>query len=142
VHAWKERGVRRASGLAAELILSSVEPPTADAVTAVPADAERLLRRGHHPAEQLARELARRWDLPASRLLVRTRPSSRQTGLRLVDRRRNVVGAFAAHGVVPETVLLVDDVYTTGATVSAAADALRAGGARTVRVLTFARTVR
>ena len=142
VHAWKERGVRRASGLAAELILSHAEAPTVDAVTAVPADGERLLRRGHHPAERLARELARRWDLPASRLLVRTRASSRQTGLRLVERRRNVVGAFAAKGVVPERVLLVDDVYTTGATVSAAADALLAGGARTVRVLTFARTVR
>jgi predicted amidophosphoribosyltransferase len=142
VRAWKEHGVRRISGLAADLIQSRVEAPAVDVVTAVPADAERLLRRGHHPAERLARELARRWDLPPSRLLVRTRASSRQTGLPLVERRRNVLGAFAVHGVVPETVLLVDDVYTTGATVSAAAAALRAGGARTVRVLTFARTVR
>jgi len=142
VHAWKERGVRRASLLAADLITSLIEAPRVDVVTAVPADGERLLRRGYHPAERLARELASRWHLPASDLLVRTQASPRQTGLRLDERRRNVVGAFAARGAVPHAVVLVDDVYTTGATVSAAAGALRAAGARTVRVLTFARTVR
>jgi predicted amidophosphoribosyltransferase len=142
VHGWKERGLRRAATLAADLIVSLVEAPTVDVVTPVPPDAERLLRRGHHPPERLARELARRWELPVSALLVRPRLSPRQTGLRLVERRRNVVGAFAARAAVPPAVLLVDDVYTTGATVSAAAAALRVGGARTVRVLTFARTGR
>lgn len=142
VHGWKERGLRRAATLAADLIVSLVEAPTVDVVTAVPPDAERLLRRGHHPAGRLARELGRRWELPVSTLLVRPRSSSRQTGLRFAERRRNVDGAFAARGAVPPDVLLVDDVYTTGSTASAAAAALRAGGARTVRVLTFARTGR
>ena len=142
MHGWKERGLRRAARLAAELIVSRLEAPTADAVTAVPADGERLLRRGHHPAEALARALGAAWDLPTARLLTRTRPSSRQTGLHFDERRRNVIGAFAARSAVPPAVLLVDDVYTTGATVSAAASALRAGGAHTVDVVTFARTVR
>jgi len=51
-------------------------------------------------------------------------------------------GTFAGRGPVPGRVVLVDDVYTTGATVGAAASALRAAGARRVDVVTFARAVR
>jgi predicted amidophosphoribosyltransferase len=142
VHGWKERGLRRIDRLAADLVASRLEAPTADVVTAVPADRERLLRRGHHPAGALAHGLGVAWNLPVAQLLTRTRPSSRQTGLHFDERRRNVIGAFAARRPVPRAVLLVDDVYTTGATVSAAAAALRAGGADTVAVVTFARTVR
>jgi predicted amidophosphoribosyltransferase len=142
VHGWKERGLRRGAGLAADLVLSRLAAPIADVVTAVPPDGERLLRRGHHPAEALAQALGVGWNLPVAHLLTRTRASSRQTGLRLDERRRNVVGAFAARGAIPRAVLLVDDVYTTGATVSAGATALRAAGAHTVHVVTFARTVR
>jgi predicted amidophosphoribosyltransferase len=103
----------------------------------------RLLERGHHPAGRLANELAERWSLPCDcRLLTRGRPSARQTGLGLAERGRNVRGAFTAMRAVPRDVLLVDDVYTTGATASAAASALKAAGATTVRVVTFARAVR
>jgi predicted amidophosphoribosyltransferase len=142
VNAWKEHGLRRAAALAAELVVARIQAPAVDVVTPVPPDAERLLRRGHHPADVLAAELAVRWGLPFARLLVRTGPSSRQAGLGLADRRRNVTGGFAPRGPAPPVVLLVDDVYTTGATVSAAATALRAGGAAIVEVVTFARTVR
>jgi predicted amidophosphoribosyltransferase len=142
VHGWKERGLRRAATLAADLIAARLEAPIVDVVTAVPGDRERLLERGHHPAERLAHELALRWNLPRARLLTRTRRSQRQTGLPLEGRRQNVIGAFAACAAVPPRVLLVDDVYTTGATVSSAAGALRAGGARIVHVVTLARTVR
>jgi predicted amidophosphoribosyltransferase len=65
----------------------------------------------------------------------------RQTGLPRTARRANVQGAFRAFGVPPE-IALVDDVYTTGATVSAAATALRRSGARVVHVITFARATR
>ncbi len=66
----------------------------------------------------------------------------RQAELHLDEQRRNVRGAFVAQGDVPASAILVDDVYTTGATVDAAASALRAGGARRVEAITFARTVR
>ena len=75
-------------------------------------------------------------------LLGRTRPASRQRGLSLADRRRNVAGAFAPAGESPARVALVDDVYTSGSTANAAASALRKAGARRVEVITFARVVR
>jgi predicted amidophosphoribosyltransferase len=143
VRAWKERGVRRAASLAAELVAAHVEPRAADVITYIPPDPDRQLRRAIHPAEALARELAAAWDVPSAPLLARSRAASRQTGLHLAERRRNVRGLFAARtDAVAATVLLVDDVYTTGATASAAAGALRAAGATTVHVVTLARTLR
>jgi predicted amidophosphoribosyltransferase len=142
VRGWKEHGLRRAAALVAELIAARLTPPAADAVTWVPPDRIRLLERGHHPAHGLARELAGRWELPSAELLDRVGSAPRQTGLGSAERRRNVRGAFVPRAESPQRVLLVDDVYTTGSTVSAAAAALRLGGARTVHVVTFARTVR
>lgn len=142
VRAWKERGLRPLATLAAELIVSAVPRPAADVITYIPPDGDRSLKRGHHPAQRLARELAARWELEERALLRRTRAVAQQTGLSLVERRRNVRGAFVAAREVPSRVVLVDDVYTTGATVGAAASALRAGGAQHVEVVTFARAVR
>lgn len=144
VAAWKEHGLRRAANLAAELVVERVDAPAADVITSIPPDPTRLLVRGHHPAGRLARELARRWGLPEAGLLVRAGAGSseRQTGLARVDRLRNARGAFVAVTATPRRIVLVDDVYTTGATVSAAATALRRAGAREVDVVTFARTVR
>ncbi|HEY4411618.1 MAG TPA: phosphoribosyltransferase family protein [Gaiellaceae bacterium] len=142
VAGWKERGLRRLAAEAAELVADRVPALDADVVTFVPADRGRLAERGHHPAARLACALADRMRLPCEPLLVRSRGSHRQRGLSLAERRRNVAGAFAATQQVKGIVLLVDDVYTSGATVSAAASALRAAGAARVDVVTFARTIR
>ena len=142
VAAWKEHGLRRLARLAADLVAERIPRPRAAVVAFVPADGERRLRRGYNPAEGLARELAARWDCPAEVMLERTRELPRQRGLGLAERRQNVAGAFRATGRVPSRVVLVDDVYTSGATASAAASALRKGGARRVDVVTFARAIR
>jgi len=142
VGAWKERGQRKLAAIAAELVDGAVARPSAYTVTFIPADENRLLERGHNPAQRLAIELGIRWQLPVVPLLVRAPGRAAQKGLTLAERRKNVRGAFAATGPVPRTVVLVDDVYTSGATVSAAATALRKGGARRVEVVTFARAVR
>jgi competence protein ComFC len=142
VRAWKERGLRRLAAEAAELMAGVLPTPDCDVLAFVPPDRARNLQRGHHPAERLAQELGERWSLPVLRLVVRTRPAPRQRGLALADRRRNVAGAFAPASEAPREVVLVDDVYTSGATAAAAASALRKGGARRVNVVTFARVVR
>jgi len=90
----------------------------------------------------LAEELARSWELPVVALLRRRRAAERQRGLSRAERRRNVAGAFVAPSAVPSSVVLVDDVFTSGATANSAASALRQAGARRVEVVTFARVVR
>jgi ComF family protein len=143
VRAWKERGLRNLAAMAADEVAFALSAPAGGtAIAFVPPDRARGLERGHQPAERLARELAERWAFPVERLLIRTRPAARQRGLSLADRRRNVAGAFAPARDSPARVVLVDDVYTSGSTVSAAATALRKGGARRVDVVTFARAVR
>jgi len=142
VAAWKERGLRRLALEAAELVAGAVPPPRASLVTFVPPDRERILLRGHHPAERLARELGDLWELPVRPLLGWARSIPHQRGLGLPERRRNVAGAFRSAAEAPSRVALVDDVYTSGATAAAAASALRKGGARRVEVITFARVVR
>lgn len=142
VGAWKERGVRRAVILAAELVAAHVERPPADVMTYIPPDPARQLGRAAHPAQALAAELATRWQLEPGPVLRRTRSSGRQAGLALAERRRNVRGLFAAAAAVEGGIVLVDDVYTTGSTASAAAEALRSAGAPDVHVVTLARTLR
>lgn len=142
IGAWKERGVRRATILAAELVAAHVERPPADVIAYIPPDPTRQLARAAHPAQTLAAELATRWGLAPGPALRRTRSAGRQAGLTLVVRRRNVRGLFASAEAVEGGVVLVDDVYTTGSTVSAAAEALLAAGAAEVHVVTLARTPR
>jgi predicted amidophosphoribosyltransferase len=142
VAAWKERGLRRLATEAAELVVGTVEPSGVAVLTFVPPERERVLLRGHHPAERLAHELGARWDLPVRPLLAWTRAIPHQRGLSRADRRRNVAGALSPAARAPTRVGLVDDVYTSGATAAAAASALRKGGARRVEVMTFARVVR
>jgi ComF family protein len=142
VSGWKERGVRPLAREFAALVVETVPRPAADELAFVPGDPERSLKRGQNAAEALARELAVLWELPVRRLLARAEPARPQRGLSREERRHNVRGSFAAADAPSGRVALVDDVYTTGATVAAAATELRRAGARAVHVVTFARTVR
>jgi ComF family protein len=142
VQAWKERGQRRLAREAAALVVETLTRPDVAALAFVPADADRALERGHRPAEALADQLGRLWELPVKPLVGRARSVERQRGLGLKERRRNVAGAFASARASPARVCLIDDVYTSGANAAAAASALRRGGARRVEVVTFARAVR
>jgi ComF family protein len=144
IGAWKERGQRRLAAALAEIVTEAVPPPQATALTCVPAQHERALSRGFHPARSLAEELARIWELPFAPLLQRVGSPRRQRGLALSERSRNVASAFAPRpGIAaPARVCLVDDVYTSGATTSVCAGALRRVGCRQVEVVALARAVR
>src|ERR1043166_8934586 len=74
VAGWKEQGLRHVAATAAEIVVAVTPKPAVDVLTFVPPDRLRLLERGHHPAERLARELGRCWQLPVAGLLRRTRP--------------------------------------------------------------------
>jgi ComF family protein len=121
------------------------EQLAADVVVPVPLHPLRLRERGYNQAELIARPLARQLDLPCrSYLLVRTRPRPDKITLTLRERWRSVRGAYAIRQgkrVDNLRVLLVDDVFTTGATLDACSRALRRGGASYVAALTVARAV-
>lgn len=120
----------------------------ADVVVPVPLHRRRLWWRRFNQSAALAKAVAgagAKRFVPGA--LLRVRPTAQQVGLSANERERNVSGAFrvAAAGradVAGRRVLLVDDVYTTGATAKAATRALRRGGAAAVDVLVFARVVR
>ena len=141
VRAWKEQGQRGLAEDAAAIVTDVVARPDVLLVTFVPPDPGRRLRRGYHPAQRLAQALARRWELPCEARLVRSGAARRQRGLSLAERRRNVSKAFRS-APVRGAVVLVDDVYTSGATANAAASALRAAGASRIEVVSFARAIR
>jgi predicted amidophosphoribosyltransferase len=142
VHRLKQGGLRALAEPAAALIAFAVAAPEVKAVCWVPADRWRLIARGENPPELIAAALARRWGLPARDLLGVRRVRRPQRGLGVAERRANVRDAFRATGPAPRTVCLVDDVMTTGATLSACAAELRRAGASRVEAVTLARVVR
>jgi ComF family protein len=112
-------------------------------VVPVPLHPRRLRERGFNPAGLLSRSVARVAESRAApRALRRIRDTPSQTGLDRVARRRNVAGAFVCSTPPPRTVWLVDDVVTTGATLSECARVLRRHGARRIVAVCLARTPR
>lgn len=118
-------------------------PADADLLVPVPLGRGRLWRRGYNQAGLIAAALSRRCGVPAAHeALVRTRATPVLKGLGPAARARAVAGAFAVSHpalLAGRHVVLVDDVFTTGATARACEASLRAGGAARVTVLAFAR---
>jgi len=116
----------------------------ADAVIPVPLHRFRLWRRRYNQSAILAKHICRAADRPfAPHLLYRQKRTQAQTGLDLEERQGNVRNAFIVPeryrpGIAGKSFLLVDDVRTTGATLTACARALKQAGAGRVDVLTFA----
>jgi ComF family protein len=105
----------------------------------IPLGERRRRTRGYNQAERLAAALGLECGLPVSELLRRRRDTRSQTALTPEARAANVAGAFVAAPGVEGTLVLVDDVCTTGATLAEAAVALVEAGAARVEAVTFAR---
>lgn len=148
VHQLKYRGWPRLAGpMARFMARTRLPPPFDDArfVVPVPTTRQRLRERGYNQAELLATEYARQTGRQVVHALTRTRGNSTQTTLQPLARKANVATVFR---VAPSSVqlrnasvVLVDDVLTTGATASACALALKGAGVRGTGLMTFARAL-
>ena len=128
--------------LAAPLMLGALDGGRRyGAVVPVPLHRSRLRHRGFNQAEFLARGVAREINAPVSDTLQVVRRTRDQVELSAAERRANVEGAYSARGRVGGRVLLIDDVFTTGATMSACAETLLRAGAEEVHALSLCRTV-
>jgi ComF family protein len=153
VNALKFRGRTRLAAPLGHLLSTVVQRDAGDLraistnrltdIVPVPLHASRRRDRGFDQAELLAVELGRAIDLPVrTGLIARTRSTRPQVGLSPAARAENVRGAFALQHALPSRdrrLLLVDDVYTTGATLRACARALRKGNAEAVYAVTVSR---
>ncbi len=139
---FKDQGERRLAGVMADCMARAIAPDwPIDAIAFVPATVRAVRHRGFDHAELLAKELSQHLGTPCMPLL--DRPKTRdQRKLGSAERIANLRESFrmapgkSADGL---RLLLVDDVYTTGATLCAAADALLSASAAEVRCVTFAR---
>jgi len=117
----------------------------ADAIVPVPLHWRRLFKRRFNQSAELAQHLADISGTPyMPDLLVRDRPTPTQDGLTRQERHENQRGVFSVHKrrKVPKNIVLIDDVMTTGATISACAETLRDAGAERIDALVLARVAR
>lgn len=126
--------------LASEYLAQNHLP--ADVIVPVPLHRQRLKERGYNQAALVANEIHKALDIPLmDNILIRVKSTIPQVGLNALERRENVKGAFdcTQSGLKGRSVLLVDDVCTTGATLEACSVALRRVGVRLVWGLVLAR---
>lgn len=147
IHLLKYERMRPLAGPLADGMATVLESfPVPDLLMPVPLFRTRRWQRGFNQALALTRELSRRTAIPfEKRALQRSRATQPQAGLSYAERRRNVQGAFVVsqrHRVSGRTILVIDDVMTTGATLDACARSLKAAGAKAVLTLTVARAKR
>ncbi len=146
IHAFKYGGHR---SLARQLVRHSTNTltPASDGILVpVPSHWWTKWKRGFNPADDVARELAHRWNLNVKRVLRKVKRTLPQMALTARERTVNLRGAFALRGGAARVVrgryiILIDDVYTTGSTLRECAGVLSRAGAKRIDFLTMARTL-
>ena len=143
VHLLKYQGWWRVSESLALAMRRCLDPGGPGTLIPIPLGPARLRARGYNQSAVLARALGKLVGAPvAEDVLARRRDTKTQTALTPEARAANLAGAFQARHTPPPLSVLVDDVFTTGATLAEAAAALFAAGATRVTAVTFARAAR
>jgi competence protein ComFC len=119
----------------------NIKPQDFSFICNVPLHAKKKKSRGYDQSEELAKRISETTGIPYINALKRIKFTKTQTKLTEQERRENIKGAFEKTAYVRGSALLVDDVLTTGATVMECAEVLKAAGAQSVTVLTFAKSV-
>ena len=141
IHQFKFHGIKRLSGPLSDLLLA-IDIPEADGCVPVPLSIQGLRERGFNQSLLLARNIAKQKNIPLFMdVLHKRKETPPQLGLSASERRVNLKGAFCASNSVREKrLLLIDDVITTGSTVTECSKQLLKAGARQVIVLSIARS--
>jgi ComF family protein len=150
IHRWKYQGKIALTSFFGEWMTERLyrywDPNLLDLLIPVPLHPRRLRERGFNQALLLVKELSRRTGIPyGKRFLQKVRPTVPQVNLNGLEREKEVRGSFYSIGeeeVEGKSILLVDDVYTTGATVNECSKVLLAAGAERVDVLTLAHALK
>lgn len=148
LHRYKFDGLSAYADIYSEFIVKCIDENqiSCDSITWVPLSRRRLRKRGYDQAELLAKGIGKRLGLPPVRLLKKRRDTPPQSKTGSAEKRRaNIAGAYTClrpEQVVGKRVLLVDDIVTTGATLSEAAGLLKKAGAVEVLAATVARSLR
>jgi ComF family protein len=150
IHRWKYQGKITLTSFFGEWMTEGIyhywDPNLFDLLIPVPLHPQRLRERGFNQALLLVRELSRRTGIPhRKRVLQKRKLTIPQVNLSGIEREKEVRGSFHVIGreeVEGKTILLVDDVYTTGATVNECSKVLVAAGAERVDVLTLAHALK
>ncbi len=145
LHALKYKGRSEVGVLLGKMMAQEMHPgsfPDADVILSVPLHKKRLRERGYNQSDAFAEGLSALTGVPWSgSLLVRTRYTKSQTGKTKLERRDNVKGIFMVQDtsqVHKKTILLVDDVLTTGATLDACIEVLVNSGCTSIYIMTIA----
>ncbi len=149
IHAYKylyKSHLRRPLALlTAEILHSFVSEQRPELLIPVPLHKSRLRSRGFNQSLLIAETLSRNWQIPLLRQgLIRTRRTTPQVELTRAERLTNLKGAFAVkdtESVTGKHIMLVDDVFTTGATLSACAEALLKAGCSRISAVTVAHAI-
>jgi len=147
IHAYKYNFVTDATDIFEKLIQNFLQKnkniyTNIDLVVSVPLHQRRYAERGFNQSEKIGKIVSEILQVPLENILVRSRATKQQAKLGKQDRQKNVHGAF---GIKKETdvslqnILLIDDVFTTGSTLNACSEVLKANGAAEVHAFTLAR---
>ncbi len=148
IHQFKYKGVLplvdRFSQLMCRFIDDNIEMSRIDTIVPVPLNRSRLRERGFNQSRLLSLALSKKYGVPVSSCLVKRKATRPQSGLRRAERQNNLKRAFAVKHpkrIKEKNILIIDDVYTTGATVSEASKTLKRAGAKSVMVAALARGI-